>query len=128
MLDWQPLPAEIEDIQGEFYATGEQEMGMARAELHRKGIVPKVSLSGPCAAQIKKMTVARPRKKKDESQKFVIHRVHPEHLACMAFVQLTNQHTGGTIVHRRGPRGHHEQGLRGGNEANAQAGDYSPSS
>ena len=42
LVDWKPLPAEIEDMQGEYYTTGDQEMNSARAELHRKGIVPKV--------------------------------------------------------------------------------------
>ncbi len=97
LLDWQPLPAEIDDIQREFYTTGDQEMNMARAVLHRKGIVPKVSLSGPCAQQLKKMSVAQPGKKK--KKKFVIHRVNPEHMACAAFVELTNAHTDGTLLY-----------------------------
>ena len=59
---------------------------MARAELQRKGVVPKVTPSGPCPQQIKTMRVSRPGKK----EQLVVHRVHPEHSACNAFVELTN--------------------------------------
>jgi hypothetical protein len=59
--------------------------------------VPKVSLSGPCAQQVKKLSIAQPGKKKKNN--FVIHRVHPEHQVCVAFVELTNAHTGGTLLY-----------------------------
>ncbi len=75
---------------------------MARAELHRKGIAPKVSLGGPCAQQIKKMNITHPGTKK---KGLVIHRVHPEHMACAAFVKLTNAHTGGTLMYTGEGRG-----------------------
>ena len=95
IADWLPLPPlPDDDLQGDFYAVGEQEMHEARTELHKAGIVPAVSLSGPCPQNAKKLTVSRPGK-----PKAVVHRIHEEHVICRAFVDIVNADTGGSLVY-----------------------------
>jgi hypothetical protein len=60
-----------------------------RKKMHELRICPRVSLSGPCVQDVSKLTV-RERGQED----FVLHRVHPEHRACQAFLSHFAEQTG----------------------------------
>jgi hypothetical protein len=57
--------------------------------MHELRICPPVSLSGPCVQDVSKLTV-RERERED----FVLHRVHPEHAVCQAFLVHFAKQTG----------------------------------
>jgi hypothetical protein len=87
--DWTPLDAFEPGLEGHFYVVGGAAMLEARKRMHELRICPRVSLSGPCTQDVSKLTV-RERGRKD----FVLHRVHPEHLACQAFLTHFAEQTG----------------------------------
>jgi hypothetical protein len=87
--DWTLLGEYEPGLEGHFYVVGSAAMLEARKRMHELRICPRVSLSGPCVQDVSKLTVHE-RGRED----FVLHHVHPEHLACQAFLVHFAQQTG----------------------------------